>query len=167
MPDQTPDLMAVTKTLTTVPEWKEHGDQFRFVSTLDVDGVTQEGLWLLGRCLREHPDCDVTFQIDRMYAGFRRGPAMRLDWRPKNSHTNKNLGPSELRLRIIEGSHVHPFDENWTLGFQRMVSENLPIAIPLDEDPKDFAALTQLAGELFRIDGLESLPVPSWEPRML
>jgi hypothetical protein len=71
-----PNLIAARKTLAVVPEWSPHEDRFRFVVGLDIDGVTQEGLWLRGQCNREIPDCRVSFQIDCLFPGFRRGPAV-------------------------------------------------------------------------------------------
>lgn len=166
MPDLLPPLIAATKTLTSVPEWRAHEDQFRFVVTLEVEGVTLEGFLLRGQCIREIPDRCVMFQLDYLYPGFRRGPAMRIDWRPQNPHTNKNIGPADLRFLIIEGSHIHPFDHNCSLGIERIVAENLPIAAPLNPDPTDFGALVREVGKAFNIEGLEAVSVPPWEPRL-
>jgi hypothetical protein len=66
----------------------------------------------------------------------------------------------------ITGSQYHPFDLNRVLGFDRMVSENLPVAVPLNPDPEDFRALARRAGALFNIEGMEALPAPEWEPRL-
>lgn len=166
MPDSLPDLITTTKQLATPARWGAHDDQFRAVCALDIDGVTMEGLWLRGQCIREIADRRVTFQLEWLAPGWRRGAVARLDWRPESPHGNKNIGPAHLRLMVIEGSHHHPFALNWPLGFQRMFGENLPIAKPLDVEPASFRDLTVLAGRLFNIQGMEAFPVPPWEPRL-
>ncbi|MBI4968058.1 MAG: hypothetical protein HZC25_08050 [Rhodospirillales bacterium] len=159
-----PTLIAARKTLTTIPEWTLQNDQFRLVATLDLDGVTLDGIWLRVTAYKAIPDRRVSFQIEFKPEGFRHIPAARVDWRPANPHSNRNIGPAHLRLMVIEGSHHHTFDANWPLGFERMVSENLPIAEPLVPDPRDFEGLLHLVGRLFNVDGMKGIAVPKWEP---
>jgi hypothetical protein len=162
-----PTLMAASKTLTASPKWVGQGDQFRFVSTFEVGGVTQEGIWLRGQCVRTIADRQLMFQIEfQRHSPKDRVPAARIDWRPAKPHTNKNIGPAPYRLLVIEGSMHHRFDLNWPLGIERMLAQNLPIAVPLEPDPVDYKALLKMVGKVFKVKGLDKLAPPEWEPRM-
>jgi hypothetical protein len=171
MPNHLPPLITTTKTLASTPKWQEHEDQFRLSVALDIDGVTQMGLKLLGRCSRDYPDQNVTFQIEYLFKSFRTAPVARIDWRPLSPHTNRNIGPAEWRMVRIDGSHVHPFQENydWMVGDNVPLADymKLPIAIPLVAEPNSVTALVTVVGGWFNIEGVEAIPVPPWEPRLL
>jgi hypothetical protein len=62
---------------------------------------------------------------------------------------------------------LHPFDLNWELGIKRMVSENLPIGLPIEPEPADFRTFTALMGTAFSVLGVDLIPAPPWQPRML
>jgi hypothetical protein len=175
MPDRLPSLMAATKTLASTPNWLEFGDQFNFVVPLDVDGVTQVGFRLRGKCSRDYLDQNVTFQVEYQFMGIAKlVPVTRIDWRPINPHNHRNVGPMEWRLRPFHLSHIHLFQENydWMVGnglpLADNVKENLPIAVPLEYDPADIPALLALMGQRFNIDGVVTIPAPPWKaPRLL
>jgi len=160
MPDHLPPLIAAAKTLASKPKWAEHEDQFRFAVALDIEGVTQMGLRLLGRCSRDYPDQNVTFQIEYLFKSFRATPVARIDWRPPSPHQNRNVGPAEWRWVRIDGSHLHPFGQN----FDWMVADGvpladymrLPVAVPLDPDPDSVTGLVTVMGRWFNIDGVEA-----------
>ncbi|MQX37953.1 hypothetical protein [Roseospira navarrensis] len=163
-----PDLVRAPKTLPFAPEWTPHEDQLRFTSSLDdADGVTIEGLWLRGQCPTRYPDERVVYQLEYLFPGFRRGPVSRIEWHPQSPHNNKGLGPPHLRHIEKSGSQVHPFDLNWTLGVKRMVSENLPIGLPIEPEPRDFRAFTSVMGTAFGVRGVDLIPAPPWQPRIL
>jgi hypothetical protein len=160
-------LVKAKKGLSGPLRWVPHDDQLRLVSTLDIEGITQEGFWLRGQCVRAIPDRRVMFQLEAaLLRGRSRVPLMRVDWRPEHDHTNKNIGPETYRLMTLEGSHYHPFDTNWTLGTKRMLSDNLPLAEPLERDPSDFGSLLSRVGQLFKIQGMKEIPAPEWEPEL-
>jgi len=171
MPNHLPPLFAAIKALASTPKWQVHEDQFRLAVALDIDGVTQMGLKLLGRCSRDYPDQNVTFQIEYLFKSFRSAPVARIDWRPLSPHTNRNVGPAEWRLVRVDGSHIHPFQEN----YDWMVSDSvpladymkLPIAVPLAPDLDSVTSLVTVVGRWFNIEGVEAIPVPPWEPRLL
>lgn len=160
-------LVKARKGLSGHLRWVNHDDQLRLVSTLDIEGITQEGFWLRGQCVRGLPDRQVTFQLEAALRGGRTHvPVARVDWRPAHAHTNRNIGPEAYRLMTLEGSHHHPFDANWPLGIERMVSEHLPVAEPLERDPPDFGSLLLRVGQLFKIQGMKEIPAPEWEPEL-
>ncbi len=172
MPDHLPPLIAATKTLASTPKWVEHEDQFRLAAALDIDGVTQMGLRLLGRCSRDYPDQNVTFQIEYLFKNFRTVPVARIDWRPPSPHQNRNIGPAEGRWVRIDGSHVHPFGDNfgWMVADSVPLADymRLPIATPLDPDPASVTALVTVMGRWFNIEGVAAIPAPPWKaPRLL
>lgn len=175
MPDRLPPLIAGTKTLATPPKWVFAEDQLTFAAALDIDGVTQIGLRLRGVCKRDFPYRNVTFQIEYLFRDRPKpAPVVRVDWRPMNPHTNKNIGPAEWRLAQFHCSHIHPFQENydWMIGNGLPLAENLranlPIATPLEHDPNDVTGLVTLVGQCFNIDGVAAIPAPPWTaPRLL
>lgn len=174
MSDRLPTLISATKTLAQTPRWiKHHDDQFRCVVPLDVDSVTEMGLRLRAQCRCEHPDQNVTFQIEYRFKGFSFVPVTRLDWRPINPHQNSNIGPAEWRLMLIEGSHLHPFRDNfdWMLDAglspTEFAKKKLPIAVALEHDPKAVEGVAVEVGRFFNIAEMAAFPVPPWEPRLL
>jgi hypothetical protein len=171
MPDRLPPLIAAVKTLAAAPKWVEIGDHLTFTVPLDIDGVTQIGLRLRGRCVRHYPDQNLTFQIEYQFRGLiRLAPVTRIDWRPLKFHQNRNFGPVSLRLLRIHGSHLHLFQENhdWMTGNGLSLAENLkaydlPIAAPLASEPDSVSSLVTLVGQCFTIAGMETIPPPPWK----
>jgi len=162
--DQLPTLIATPKTLAVRPDWKVHGETLRLVVPLDINGVTQEGLWLRGQADTQDVDHHVSFQLEFDFPGRRRAPFIRIDWRPRLPHTNRNIGPKDLRLQEITGSHIHPFPANWDLGLDHMLRDNLPIAQSLNEEPASFEALLDCVADYFKIKDAAAILPPPWEP---
>ncbi|MDA8231213.1 MAG: hypothetical protein M0006_07735 [Magnetospirillum sp.] len=175
MPERLPPLVAATKTFASTPKWAELDDQFSFAVPLDIDGITQMGLRLRGKCSRDYADQNLTFQIEYQFKGTTKPvPVIRIDWRPIKPHQNRNIGPIEWRLACFHLSHIHPFQENydWIVcngqPLADNIKQNLPIAVPLDADPDGVAALLALMGQAFNIDGVGAIAAPPWKaPRLL
>lgn len=123
--------------------------------------MTLEGLELRGGALQTTPDRAVTFHLQYYPAKGPCIPLARLDWRPFAPHTNPNVG--EQAMLRIEGSHLHGFDLNWMPEFGRMRTGNLPIARPLNPDPKTYEECLALVGREFTIGGLERVEMPPWQ----
>ncbi|MBI5163553.1 MAG: hypothetical protein HY985_06595 [Magnetospirillum sp.] len=70
MPAALPPLIAAAKALASTPKWVEVGDQFNFTVPLDIDGTTQIGLRLRGKCSRDYPDQNLTFQVEYQFKGI-------------------------------------------------------------------------------------------------
>jgi hypothetical protein len=100
-------FLVADKTLSAPIDWlpDDNGD-LRFTRALDIDGVTQESLLLFGRAIAGLPHRQVTLGLRWTDATGRGGHFDRLDWKPMDAHTNKGLGPPELRHILIEGTHL-------------------------------------------------------------
>lgn len=154
--------MAATKTVSSSFAWNTERDDLEMIAYLDVDGATVQGAQL--RCLAKvlYPDVDVMIQLE--HEDGRLQQLARIDWKRPHSHNNQGRGPVEWHYREIDGSHHHRFDLNWFAAENRMLANNLPIAVPITNVPADYAALLEFAGRELRIDNLVDAPVPPWEP---
>ena len=164
-----PDLFTATKTLSDLHAgWVERdSDNLVFVSPLDIDAVTVQGLRLRITARSSLPDEAVTAQIEYHGLRGRYGPLCRLEWRPITGHSNKGIGPPEFRHRLLTGSHHHSFGLNWQYAASAVRRGNLPVAVPVNPDPPDYRAALALAATEFRIGDLGSIPVPPWQPKIL
>lgn len=168
MSSNLPALVVADKVLGSVPTWVERGpDGLDFTVPLEADDVVIEGLSLRGRVHKSLPDRDVIFQIEFHGAQIIGGPICRIEWRPLSAHNNKGLGPKELRHILQTGSHHHVFDLNWNHSREGVLRGELPIAVPLGEDPRNFRELLALVGKEFRINKIQQITVPPWAPVML
>lgn len=162
-------FLRADKTITTPIRWLEdESGKMHFSRTLDIEGVTEASLILFGRAEAKLPDCHVTLGLRWEDPSGRRGHFERLDWRPKDEHTNLGIGPSELHFLLIEGTHHHRLAHNAThpLGLGLAMHLNLPIAIPVEPEPgwQNFLAV---AAQWWRIHDLVRTPPPPWEYDLL
>lgn len=168
MSSDIPLLVAADKLLVSAPAWAERGpDSLEFSAPLEVDGVILQGFSLRGRARKSLSDRNVTFQLECHRPQIVGGPVCRIEWRPLNGHSNKGLGPKEFRHVIQVGSHHHRFDLNWARSPEGVLRGDLPIAVPIIDDPQNFRALLALVGKEFRINKIQQVTVPPWEPAML
>jgi hypothetical protein len=138
MPTKIEGLVAAHKVLLDVPVWTERGaDGLDFSVPLEIDGVTVEALTLRGRARKPLPDREVIFQLEYHHAQIVGGPIARIEWKPLNTHNNKGLGPKHLRHVLQTGSNHHRFDLNWKRSQEGVLEGQLPIAVPLDEEPEN------------------------------
>lgn len=115
------------------------------------------------------PDRALTAQIEYHpeHGPRKGGPICRIEWRPVKTHNNKGVGPEELRFLPQIGSHHHPFELNWTHSETRVRRGELPIAVPINDDPATYRQALAFVGNEFRIKGVENLSAPPWEERLL
>jgi hypothetical protein len=167
MPTKIEGLVLAEKSLLDVPAWMSRGtDGLDFSVPLEVDGVTVEAITLRGRARKPLPDREVIFQLEYHHAQIIGGPVARIEWRPLNAHNNKGVGPKHLRHIIQSGSHHHCFDLNWQRSHEAVLRGELPIAVPID-DPNNLRALLAVVGKAFRINNIQLITPPPWEPMML
>ncbi|NEU13572.1 hypothetical protein G3T14_15740 [Methylobacterium sp. BTF04] len=108
------------------------------------------------------PDENVTFQLCLAEpAGTY--PISRFDWKPPGIHTNK-LGPHK---GIRSETGLHPFAENAALGFACMVSDNLPVCLPVTPEPSDFGEAVAYVCATFNLAFVNGLPFPPWSPTLM
>lgn len=134
-----------------------------FEVPLELDGVTIAGLRLRGKASRIAPDEDYMLQLEYCPGRKRGGPLDRIDWRPFHTHENKGRGPALYRFMRIEGSHHHQFELNWHEPERRMLTGNLPVAVPLTPQINTPRELFEFAEDWFRIAGLRRCPLPRWQ----
>jgi hypothetical protein len=168
MGDDLPGLVSADKELSVIPAWIERGpDALEFTVPLETSGVVIEGLSLRGRARKSLADREVIFQLEYHRPQIVGGPVGRIEWRPLNGHNNKGLGPKEWRYRLQEGSHHHRFDLNWAHSKEGCLRGDIPIAVPLNNDPSNFRALLAVIGKEFTIGKIQQISVPPWEPAMI
>lgn len=162
-----PKLVKSDKTLLFRPEWRvEDENRFGFVTPLDVQGVTVEGLQLRANALREIPERNVVFQLELHQSGHRAIALSRICWNPLTAHNNKKKGPKEFRNKLIFGSHSHEFDLNFLADQGTMRSGNLKVALPLSNEPADYHEILESVGKTFRINNIELVGRPPWQERL-
>src|ERR1700678_1507054 len=155
-----PSILAARKRVLIVSGWREdeNGRQ-RMSLPLEIDGVAVAGLSLRLGAIRWMPDKKVTAQID-CKQGARTEPLTRCEWRPIRPHRNNGLGPEQFKFKEIAGTHVHRFEDNWVAAQGEFLGENLPVAVPIDPDPKNFGQLLALLAGEFRIENASEIPIP-------
>lgn len=149
-------------------QWVSDGARnLRFARTLELNGVTQEGLILFGRASEMLPDRHVTLGLRYDIDSETGGHFERLDWRPIDAHNNKALGPPEWRFVILDGSHHHSLRQNASLdiGLSLAMRRNLPVAVPLSPDP-DWDGFVADAARLWNIPDILYLPQPPWQSEL-
>ena len=162
-------FLAADKALSAPVHWTDTDGDLRFTATLEIGGITEEGLLLFGRATASMPDAAVTLGLRWTGAPGRYRHFDRLDWRPVDAHTNKGVGPVHLRFRLIEGTHHHRLGQNAALemGLLRAMAENLPIAEPVLPEPVSWEAFLAIAAQRWRIHDLVNTPYPPWQYGLL
>lgn len=163
-----PELVDLEKELAVEPAWVERAaDVLEFSSPLESDGVILEGLTLRGTARRSLADRMVMLQMEYHAPNIVGGSICRIEWRPLSGHNNKGLGPKPFRHVLQTGTHHHRFDLNWQRSPDAVQKGDLPIAVPIQNDPASFRALLALAGKEFRIKRIQLVTEPPWQPSML
>lgn len=164
MPGPFHPLVEQWKTLAGSTQWSSPDGEdahMSFLVPLDIEGVTIAEFALRGTAYEDIIDAAVTFQLEVGIGGIRtRNPLIRLDWRPK-SPLHKN--PDKV---IIQGTHIHLFDDNWNEQGQRKVGKNLPWAQKVS-GIQSFNELLDYAEIIFKIKGIRDIPVPEWSQKLL
>jgi hypothetical protein len=171
------------KTILTWPEWSNPPelptgktiDRFdlrtiaaetieMIVPLADADGVGLEGVRLQLTAWPYRKDHDVTALLE-VPGGRSFVSIARLDAWPPDRHMNilarRFPGLSHLPA-IIDGHHVHRFDDNAKLGMRAFGAGNLPLAAPITARLQSFRDLLRVLGVEFRIDGLDDIKPPDW-----
>ena len=159
-------LTTSTKSIPSFHDWNEDGPDLNWISPLDVDGVTLEGLRLRLKALATLPEEQVCAQLEFQQPGNRCQPLVRVEWRPLRGHSNKHIGPQEWRLKVFKQTHVHRFDDNWLQTEQRMRAGNLPVAVPI-EDVDSYKKFLDICSLELKIANMPQMPLPPWHRRML
>lgn len=163
-------MLKADKSLERPVSWGESKDKettrLSFKYALSINGITQEGLFLIGSAIKEQPEKNVTFQLSWTAPGGEIYNLVRVDWRPLRPHCNKNKGPNRYRFIEISGSHVHSFELNKDSLENFRGNKNLPIAEPLEGDP-DFNVLYTILSAKMAVSDTGFITEPEWEGRLL
>jgi hypothetical protein len=167
--DDLPALVAADKELAGEPAWRpgRGPDDLEMSVPLEIEGIVIEGLTLRGRVLKSLPDREVAFQLEYHGPRIIGGPICRIDWKPLGTHSNRGVGPKDLRHVLQKWSHHHRFDLNWARSEEGVLRGEIPIAVPLETDPKNFRDLLGVVGKEFKIARIQVIGIPPWEPAML
>ena len=137
------------------------------LAPLTLAGVTVGSFTLRGTCNKFRIDRDVLFQLEVGIPGKRtRLPLSRLEWRPQ-SETHKNPAINRTPPILIFGSHHHTNAANWLEAEGRMREGNLPFAEAIDPDAETYGDFLDLVRIRFRINGIDQIKVPVWEPKLV
>jgi hypothetical protein len=168
MPGAIKPFLLAEKTIPAQPGWViGDSDRFALSTPLDIDGVTITGFLLRGAAMLWRADVDVVLQLESHPFSGSGGPICRMEWNPLRGHTNKGCGPKPLQFQEMKCSHHHPFDLNWEYSEKEVRRGNLPIAMPIDPEPKNFREFLAIVGKEFRIKNIQSIGVPEWQPVLL
>jgi hypothetical protein len=159
-------FVTTSKTLAVPIAWTTEGRNFRFQVPIDIDGITELGLTLIGRASTAVPDRHVSLNLAYRTPEGAGGTFERLDWRPIDVHRNRGDTKPELALKEICGTHHHPWALNEHLSMEEAL-DYLPVAEPVQPEPTTWAELLLFAARVWNIDGLSELPLPPWEPSLL
>ena len=148
-------------------DWKADLQNARYLRVpivCDCGQVSLIGVSIVGTAWTDEPDERVTFQLimDINGANYR---IARIDWRPRQPHTNR-LGPPELR-GISALTSIHDFPENAALGLELMQTGNLPVVKPIEPEPEDFNGLLHYLRDTFHLANATDIPAPPWAPQLL
>lgn len=162
-------LHSSEKSFSQAPSWTydaNKSDKWVTRTPLDIDYVTVEGLFLDGWCFVREPERSVTFTLLYFPPSGLSGPIARIDWRPTHDHSNNGRIDGLWKWRPVIGTHGHNFDLNRHYGWRRMVNDNLPVALPVQEELNDFRALLGYLGRVWNIKGVQAIPVPEWSSEL-
>jgi hypothetical protein len=160
-------LVDAMKDIPMVRSWGEPNRNYlSWVSPLDIDGVTVGGLQVRVEAHEHNPDEFVRAQLEYHPPKGKCEPLARVEWRPLSKHNNKGRGPEEYQFKPFRQTHVHRFDMNWDAELQRLLSPNLPIAVPI-QDIDSFDKFLDICNIELKIRNMSIVPVPPWQPRIL
>ncbi|NKM69197.1 hypothetical protein [Rhizobium laguerreae] len=148
-------------------DWKQDRQRERILRVpivCDCGPLDLTGVSIIGTAWTDEPDTRVTFQltIDIDGTDYR---IARIDWRPRQPHTNK-VGPPALR-GLTAWTSIHDFPENAELGVETMQKNNLPIVKKIDPEPPNFNELLAYLHVTFRLENASGIPVPPWSQQLI
>ena len=169
VPAEILDLVDAEKILGAKPNWDENSDPkyVVFDFPLTVEGVVTGGFQLRVKVSKTWIDRDAMAQLEFRPTGKRSSIQLwRIDWKPLSSHTNGAM-PHEFRFATLEGTHHHPFADNYLSTETRMKEGNLPAARPIDNDLNTLSDFLACVGKIFRIKDVELVEIPAISPDWL
>lgn len=163
-----PTLVRAEKRIPGNVQWVLRDPRWlALTASVDIDGVTVAGLSIRGKALLSYPEGAVTLQLQFQAARGKAQHLVRAEWKPIKPHTNSGRGPADWRFKSIPGSHIHRFDDNYLEHEHRMYAGAQQSAVPLPEIVDSYERFLEFCGKEFRVNNMDVLPAPPWQPRML
>ncbi len=159
-------LVKAEKALLRSPTWDSKSDDRYHVLTapLIIGGDDITGFQIRAKTSKRYVDRDALCQLEFAETARRVTPLWRCEWRPFSGHTNRAWGPPGFELMVIQGSHEHPFPENWCERESRMRGSNLPAAIPINDRIETLSSFLAFCGERYRINNIDRIEPPLISP---
>jgi hypothetical protein len=162
-----PQLHAATKIISASVSWSSaRSPWLTWVSPLDIDDVTVLGLQVRVEAHADTANAAVRAQLEFRAPRGKPEPLCRVEWRPVRPHSNNARGPLEYRFKKISGTHVHKFELNWDETRGRLLSPNLPIAVPA-QGVDSYEKFLDMCKSEFNVTNMAEVPLPPWQPRMI
>jgi hypothetical protein len=165
LPKNIIELVASEKHLNTRPKWDDKSDPRYFVFTVPLlsGPVSVGGFELRAKVSKQHVNRDAMLQLE--FAASPRGrdrvELARCQWKPFETHRNKDWGPPGHELAtFISQSHHHTFEHNFLPAEHRLRERSLPAAVPILPDPQTLSDFVEVCGKLFRIQNISLIDLP-------
>lgn len=136
-----------------------NGDALVLTLPIETSEPVQSTTWIAWRTVRKALERDVSATLITTYRG-KDYITWRMDWRPAQPHLNK-YGPKGVRgVNVHTG--IHDFALNAQLGLISMQTKNLPICIPVDQEPHNFGAFVRFVCDRLDVTLTEQILSPPW-----
>lgn len=169
LPANIAELVAADKKMHRRPIWDSGSDRRYHIFTaalILVDDPTS-GFELRAKVSKTVIDRDCLMQLEFAQGARDRVELSRCQWRPFETHTNKEWGPPGYELStFVSKSHLHAFEFNHVPAERRMRSGSLPAAVPIEPDPTTLSEFIAFSGERFRIINIGVVELPHHKPDM-
>jgi hypothetical protein len=157
------NLVQTDKYLGRRPNWDEVSDPrySKFIAPLTIHGSYLSGMELQVHVSKQWAHRDAMAQLEFAPTGRRSAiPLWRIDWRRFHSHVNKGK-PADCPFQTFEGTHQHPFEDNYLPYDGRMLTGNLPAARGFESDPNTLSEFLAVCGKIFKISDMNLINLPS------
>ncbi|MFT4098372.1 MAG: hypothetical protein QM651_14735 [Rhodoblastus sp.] len=163
LPRNISELVNSEKRFVQRPIWDSKLDpRFHvFTAALLVPDDPTAGLEMRAKFSKQFVDRDCLLQLEFTRGGRDRTELARAQWRPFETHTNRQWGPPGYEgARFYRQSHLHGFEHNFVVDERRMRSGSLPAAVPIDPDPSTLSEFLAFFGNRFRIINITDVQLP-------
>jgi hypothetical protein len=163
LPTDITSLISAEKRLLTSPVWDVRRDPryFQFLHPLSTDGVTVGGFELRAKISKQFISRDAMVQIEYSPSGRRDATELwRIDWKPFHVHTNTGH-PKDCPYDTIDGTHEHPFYENYLASRSKMRSGSLPAARLIQNDIQSLSNFLAFCGDRLKIVDMYRIAIPA------
>lgn len=153
-------------------DWRKRDRAGRFqalelVAPIAINGVIRHGLSARISCRSDVSEADVHAQL-QVHVPLLGTDAhiCRVEWRPASSHTNPATAPAGHRFKSLK-DRWYDFGVNRRLGIGALRQTVPMCAQELPRNADNFNELLELLGELWNVSGIDQLPIPPWEDRLV